>query len=56
MAPVAREVMKVLQKVDDTVGARLEDVILDLDEVDELYADGEQLTKIVLNNDHVLKL
>lgn len=54
MAPVAREVMKVLQDVDDTVGARLEDVLLDLDEVDELYADGDQLTKIVLHNDHVL--
>lgn len=52
-AAVARAVMPLLAKVDDEIGGKLEDVLLDLDEVEELYADGDQLTKIVQNNDHI---
>jgi len=52
-AAVARAVMPLLLEVDDGIGARLEDALLDLDEVEELYADGDQLTKIVQNNDHI---
>jgi hypothetical protein len=53
VAAVARAVFPLLQNVDDTVGSQLEDVLLDLDEVDELFAEAEQLTKIILANDHI---
>jgi hypothetical protein len=54
MATVVREVFPVLRNVDDTIGSKLEDVLLDLDEVDELFAEAEELTKIVLGNEHIL--
>jgi len=53
-AVVARAVMGCLQEVDDTIGQRLEDVLLDLDDVEELYAEADEMTKLVLRNDHVL--
>jgi hypothetical protein len=53
MAPVARAIFPILSKVDDTIGSRLEDVLLELDEVDELFADADVITKIVLANDHI---
>lgn len=54
MAAVARAVMPCLETVDDTVGQRLEDVLLELDEVEELFAESEDIAKVVLRNDHVL--
>lgn len=53
MAAVAKAVFPLLEDVKEGIGAKLEDVLLDLDEVEELYADGEQLEKIVLNSDHI---
>lgn len=52
-AMVARAVFPLLQEVDETIGARLEDVLLELDEVDELFAEADELTKIVLDNEHI---
>jgi hypothetical protein len=52
-AAVARAVFPLLTDVDDTIGSKLEDVLLDLDEVDELFADAEQLTKLIQANDHI---
>lgn len=54
VASVARAVMPCLDEVDDTIGERLEDVLLDLDDVEELYAEADEMTKLVLRNDHVL--
>lgn len=53
LVPVVAAVVPVLREVDEEVGSKLEDVLLDLDEVGELYADADELTKIVMNNDHV---
>lgn len=53
IVPIVRAVVPLLQDVDESVGAKLEDVLLDLDEVGELYADADELTKVVMNNDHV---
>ena len=52
-AAVARAVFPLLQQVDGTIGTQLEDVLLDLDEVDELFADADQLTKVIHNNEHI---
>ncbi len=53
VAAVARAVFPLMQQVDDTIGAKLEDVLLDLDEVDELFADADELTKLIHANDHI---
>jgi hypothetical protein len=55
-APVARAILPLLLNVDDTIGDKLEDVLLDVAEVDELFADAEQLGKIVSRNAHILEL
>jgi hypothetical protein len=55
IAPVVRAVAPVLREVDEDIGTRLEDVLVDLDEVEELYADADQLSKIVSNNDHIFR-
>lgn len=52
-AAVARAIFPLLQNIDDTIGSKLEDAFLELDEVEELFAETDQLTKIVLNNDHI---
>jgi hypothetical protein len=52
-ASVARAVMPLLQDVDGEIGSRLEDALLDLDEVDELFADADELAKVVRNNAHI---
>ena len=53
-ASVARAVFPLLQdEIDESIGSKLEDVLLELDEVEELYAETEQLSKIVRNNDHI---
>ena len=52
-AAVVRAVMPLLHEADDTIGAKLEDVLLDLDEVDELFGEADDLTRLVLNNDHI---
>ncbi len=54
VAQVAKAVAPLLDEVDDSLGQRLEDVLLDLDDVDELFAEAAQLSKIVENNDHIL--
>ena len=53
--PVVRAIFKLLQEPGEDVGSQLEDALLDLDEVEELYADTDQLTKIVLANDPLLE-
>lgn len=53
IAAVVRAVAPVLRDVDETVGNKLEDVLLDLDEVDELFAAADELTKLIHNNDHI---
>ena len=53
IAVVVRAVMPLLHEADDTIGKKLEDVLLDLDEVDELFGEADDLTKLVLNNDHI---
>ncbi len=53
VAAVARAVFPIMQDVDNEVGQKLEDALLDLDEVDELFADAEELTKLVHANDHI---
>lgn len=52
-APVARAVVPVLKDVDDRVGKKLEDLLLELDEVDELFADADELAKIIRSNAHI---
>lgn len=52
-AAVARAVYPVLANIDENVGSKLEDVLLDLDEVEELFAEPEELTKLIQNNDHI---
>ena len=52
-AAVARAVFPLLQQIDGTIGTQLEDVLLDLDEVDELFADADQLAKVIHNNEHI---
>ena len=53
-ASVARAVFPLLQdEIDESIGSKLEDVLLELDEVEELYAETELLSKIVRNNDHI---
>lgn len=53
VAPVARAVVPLLEKVDDQIGTKLEDVLLDLDEVDELFGDADELRKIVADSAHI---
>lgn len=53
VAEVAAPVVPLLANVDDEIGTKLEDTLLDLDEVDELFADADQLAKIVLENAHI---
>lgn len=55
VAAVVRAIVPALRDVDEEVGARLEEVLLDLDEVEELFAGAEELTKIVTNNDHIFR-
>ena len=52
-ASVVRAIFPLLREVDENVGAKLEDALLDLDEVDELFAEAEQLTKIVMSSEHI---
>lgn len=54
-ASVARAIAPLLnaREVDDTIGTKLEDLLLDLDEVDELYADADELSRIVHRSDHI---
>jgi hypothetical protein len=56
VAAIPRAILPLLKDVDDTIGEKLEDVLLDVDEVDELFADAEQLAKIVSRNAHILEL
>jgi hypothetical protein len=53
MAAVARAIFPLLKDVDEAIGTKLEDALLDVDEVDELFADAEELTKIVQTNQHI---
>ena len=53
-ALVARAVAPVLQDIDETVGAKLEDVLLEHDDVEELFAEAEELAAIVRENRHIL--
>ncbi len=55
MAEVVRAVFPLLKDIDDDIGAKLEDVLLEVDEVDELFADADELTKLVHNNDHIFR-
>ena len=52
-AMVARAIFPLLQEVDDGIGGKLEDALLDLDEVEELYADGDELSEIIRQNRHI---
>ena len=53
VAVVARAVAPLLREVDDTIGSKLEDVLLDLDDVDELFAEPDELTQIVTDSRHI---
>lgn len=53
VAAVARAVYPLLKDIDETIGAKLEDALLDLDEVEELYLGADELTKLIQNNDHI---
>lgn len=53
-AAVAGALVPLLQDVDDKIGTKLEDALLDLDDVDELFADADELGKIVQENRHLL--
>lgn len=52
-AAVARAIFPLLQDVDDTIGSKLEDVLLELDEVDELFGDADELTRLIKDNNHI---
>jgi len=54
-AAVARAIFPLLRDVDATIGDKLEDALLDLDEVDELYADASELATIVQQNRHIFE-
>lgn len=55
IAAVVRAVAPVLRDVDEDIGIRLEDALVDLDEVDEVFADADQLAKIVNQNEHIFQ-
>jgi hypothetical protein len=53
MVPVARALVPLLSDVGDDIGDKLEATLLDLDEVDELFADADELANIIRSSAHI---
>lgn len=53
VANVARAVAPLLVHVTEDIGSQLEEALLEVDDVDELFADAEELRRVVENNEHI---